>query len=94
MALHALAQCTARLLLSHQQKQVRQQASISSRNSEEEGMRENWSVYYTLADFGMEERVKRGWYVSVSAFCAFPNITSLRSCILTTLFLKVARCGA
>jgi len=61
MALHALAQCTARLLLAHQQKQGRQRAGISSRDSEEESLREDWSVYCALADLGMEERVKGGW---------------------------------
>ena len=80
MALHALAQCTAWLLLAHQQKQGRQRAGMGSRNSEEEGMREDRSVYNALADLGMEGRVKRGWYVSVSAFCAFPDITSSLSC--------------
>jgi hypothetical protein len=64
MALHALAQCTARLLLAHQQKHGRQRAGSSSRDSEE-GMREDWSVYCALADLGMEERVKGGWYVCV-----------------------------
>ena len=63
MALHALAQCTARLLLAHQQKQGRQRAGISSRDGEEEGMREDWRVYCALADLGMEERVKGGWCV-------------------------------
>ena len=63
MALHALAQCMARLLLTHQQKQKqgRQRAGIGSHNGEEEGMRENWSVYWALADLGMEEPVKGGW---------------------------------
>jgi hypothetical protein len=65
MALHALAQCTARLLLAHQQKQGRQRAVITSRDSEEEeeGMRKDWSVYCALADLGTEERVNGGWYV-------------------------------
>ena len=42
MALHALAQCTAQLLLTHQQnpKQGRQRAGIGSRDSEEEDMHE------------------------------------------------------
>ena len=55
MALRALAQCTVRLLLAHRRKQGRQRAGINSRNSEEEGMREDWSVYCALADLGMEE---------------------------------------
>ena len=37
MALHALAQCTARLLFAHQQKQGCQRAGISSRDGEEGG---------------------------------------------------------
>ena len=65
MALHALAQCMARLLLTHQQKQKqkqgRQRAGIGSRDGEEEGMREDWSVYWALADLGMEKRVKGSW---------------------------------
>ncbi|KAN0102359.1 hypothetical protein V8E52_012024 [Russula decolorans] len=60
MALHALAQCTARLLLAHQQKQGRQWAGITSLDNEEDGMRKDWSVYCALADLGMEERVKGG----------------------------------
>ncbi|KAN0120549.1 SET domain containing protein [Russula decolorans] len=58
MALHALAQCTARLLLAHQQKQGRQRVGISSHDGEEEeqGMRKDWRVYCTLADLGMEKR--------------------------------------
>jgi len=60
MALHALAQCTARLLLAHQQKQGRQRAGGSG-VGEQEGMREDWGVYCALADLGMEERVKGGW---------------------------------
>ncbi|KAH9996410.1 SET domain-containing protein [Russula compacta] len=47
MALHALAQCAARLLLAHQQQQGRQRA--------------NWSVYRALADLGMEERAQGSW---------------------------------
>ena len=52
MALRALAQCTARLLLTHQQKQKqgRQRAGIGNCDSEEEGMREDGSVYCALAD--------------------------------------------
>ncbi len=67
MALHALAQCTARLLLAHQQKQGRQRAGSGGGGGgeEEEGMREDWSVYCALADLGMEERVKGGWCVCI-----------------------------
>ena len=50
MALNTLAQCTARPLLAHQQKQKQghQRAGIGSRDSEEEGMGEDWSVYCHL----------------------------------------------
>ena len=98
MALHALAQCTARLLLAHQQKQGRQRAAgISSRDSEEEGMREDWTVYCALADLGMEERVKGGWCVR-ACVCVLRALRSrlivLRSCVRVTLAPKVARRGA
>ncbi|KAH9957510.1 hypothetical protein BC827DRAFT_1270204 [Russula dissimulans] len=52
MALHALAQCTARLLLAYQKQQGRQQA---------DGGDEEWHVYSALADLGMEERAKGNW---------------------------------
>ena len=64
MALHALAQCTARLLLAHQQKPGRQRAG-SDGDGNIEGMREDWSVYCALADLGMEERAKGDWCVCV-----------------------------
>lgn len=83
MALHALAQCTARLLLAQQQKQRRQRAGIGSHDGEEEGVREDWSVYCALADLGMEERVKGGWCVCV--VCA-PSLIALRS--WASLFLS------
>jgi hypothetical protein len=83
MALHARAQCTARLLLAHQQKQGRQPAVA---DSEEKSMREDWSV---LADLGMEERVKGGWYVCVLRPVGY------RLIVLHHPFtLKVARRGA
>ena len=90
MALHALAQCTARLLLAHQQKQGRQRADISSRDGEEEGMRKDWSVYCALADLGMEERVKGGWCVRPQIFDSLFYAHAVR----VILVLKVARCGA
>jgi hypothetical protein len=88
----------ARLLLAHQQKQGRQRAGISSRDSEEEGMREDWSVYCALADLGMEERVKGGWYVCVCV-CVLHTLgyrlIVLRSCRRSRHFSpRVARCGA
>ena len=94
MALNTLAQCTARPLLAHQQKQKQghQRAGIGSRDSEEEGMGEDWSVYCALADLGMEERVKGGWCVYVCVLHAFRY--RMRSCMRVILALKVARCGA
>jgi hypothetical protein len=101
MALHALAQCTARLLLAHQQKQGRQRAGSGGGGGgggggeeEEEGMREDWSVYCALADLGMEERVKGGWCVCICV-PASPSYLWLWLCFLATLLaLKVARHGA
>ncbi|KAH9957514.1 hypothetical protein BC827DRAFT_1157234 [Russula dissimulans] len=52
MALHALSQCTARLLLAYQKQQGRQQA---------DGGDEEWHVYSALADLGMEEGAKGSW---------------------------------
>jgi hypothetical protein len=88
MALHALAQCTARLLLAHQQKQGRQRAGINSRDGEEEGMREDWSVYGALAELGMEERVKGGWCVCVCILRApthCPTLHAFASLLLSRL---------
>ena len=63
--------CAARLLLAPQQQQGRQQASAgggtgSSSNGTGSGeeMREDWSVYRTLADLGMEEKLVRLWHAS------------------------------
>src|SRR5579863_6552655 len=53
MALHALAQCTARLLLAHQQ-QGHQRAG----GGESGGMGDDWRVYCALAELGMEQRAK------------------------------------
>ncbi len=94
MALHALAQCTARLLLAHQQRQGRQRAGGSG-VGEQEGTREDWSVYCALADLGMEERVKGGWYVCIHTLRAIKQrLIVIRLCVRTALTLKVARCGA
>ena len=83
MALHVLAQCTARLLLAHQQKQKQgcQRAGIGSRDSEEEGMRSDRSVYCALANLKMEERVKGG-LVRLRLHPAHPQASNLlmRSC--------------
>lgn len=49
MALHALSQCTARILLAEQQDE----ATFAS----------DWAVVRGLAQLGMEERAKGGWYV-------------------------------
>ncbi|KAI0633060.1 SET domain-containing protein [Trametes polyzona] len=47
MALHALAQCTARVLLAY--------------NQDEKAFEEDWEVVRSLAQLGMEERAKGGW---------------------------------
>ncbi|KAI8996255.1 SET domain-containing protein [Trametes punicea] len=47
MALHALAQCTARVLLAY--------------NQDEKAFKEDWEVMRSLAQLGMEERAKGGW---------------------------------
>ena len=57
MALHALAQCTARVLLTHEQ--------------DKKAFAEDWEVVRALAQLGMEERAKGGWYVS----CYVPSHT-------------------
>jgi hypothetical protein len=79
---------------SHQQKQKqkqrRQRAGIGNHDSEEEGMREDWSVYCALADLGMEERVKGTWCVCVLRALRY----RIRSYVRVILALKVARCGA
>jgi hypothetical protein len=76
----------------------RQRAGVSSHDSEEEGMREDWSVYCALADLGMEERVKGGWYVCVCVCVLHAlgyRLIVLRSCRRSRHFSpRVARCGA
>ncbi|OJT11307.1 putative protein lysine methyltransferase SET5 [Trametes pubescens] len=47
MALHALSQCTARVLLTY--------------NQDEKAFEEDWEVVRSLAQLGMEERAKGGW---------------------------------
>ena len=49
MALHALAQCTARVLLAEQQDAA--------------AFRADWAVVRALAQLGMEDRAKGGWCV-------------------------------
>ncbi|KAN0120519.1 hypothetical protein V8E52_004346, partial [Russula decolorans] len=62
---HALAQCTALLPLTHQQKPGRQRAGISSCDigggggGYAQGL--EGVLCCALADLGMEERVKGGW---------------------------------
>lgn len=51
MALHALAQFTARVLLTFQQ--------------DEQAFSEDWEVVRGLAQLGMEERAKGGWCVTI-----------------------------
>ena len=53
MALHALAQFTARVLLTFQ--------------LDEQAFEEDWEVVRGLAQLGMEERAKGGWYVCLSS---------------------------
>lgn len=52
MALHALSQCTARVLLTY--------------NQDEKAFEEDWEVVRSLAQLGMEERAKGGWCVRSS----------------------------
>ena len=96
MALHALAQCTAGLLLAYQQQkkqQGRQQrAGIGSHDGEEVGVREDWSVYCALAGLGMEERVKGGWCVCVYV-CVLHAPSQVSTHSHAFLSLLVARCG-
>ena len=47
MALHALAQCTARVLLAY--------------NQDGRAFEEDWRVVRALAQLGMEERARGGW---------------------------------
>ena len=51
MGLHALAQMTARVLLTFQQ--------------DDKLFQEDWEVVRSLAQLGMEERAKGGWCVSL-----------------------------
>ena len=53
MALNALAQMTARILLAFQ--------------GEEAAFKEDWEIVRALAQLGMEERAKGGWYVPTLA---------------------------
>ena len=95
MALHALAQCMARLLLAYQQKQVRQRAGTSSRNSEEyaRGFERVLRTCGPRDGRAGKERLVR---VCICVLCVprYHKLIVLRSCILAILFLKVARCGA
>ena len=62
---------------------------ISSRDNEEKGVRKDWSVYCTLADLGMEERVKGSWYVCV---CVLRALSGYQLIVL--LLSRVLRhCG-
>ncbi|KAI9507928.1 SET domain-containing protein [Russula earlei] len=58
MALHALAQCTARMLLAHQQQGRRR---VGRDDGDRDGMEEDWRLYSALADLGMEERAQGSW---------------------------------
>ncbi|KAH9969393.1 SET domain-containing protein [Lactifluus volemus] len=54
MALHALTQSAARLLLAHRH-------STGTSNDDEGALRDDWSVYSALAELGMEERARGSW---------------------------------
>ena len=54
MALHALSQCTAKILLGTQQN--------------DSTSRSDWDVVRSFAQLGMEERAKGGWYVHASFY--------------------------
>ena len=85
MAIYALAQCTAWLIFTHQQKQGHQRAGFSNCDGEE-GMCEDWSVYCMLADLRMEGCVKGDWCICVCIWLALSGIdllycsTFMRSC--------------
>ena len=57
MALHALSQCTARILLSYQNDA----GGGSGKADGETGFAEDWEVVRAFAQLGMEERAKGGW---------------------------------
>ena len=84
LALHALARCTARLLLAHQQ-QGRQRAGGGG---ESEGIGDDWRVYCALADLGMEERAKGSWCVYV-----IPRLNSqhLRRRLILMSYMRVSQ---
>jgi hypothetical protein len=66
MALHALVQCTTRLLLAYQQQGRQRPGGGGGRGGgENEGKDEDWRVYCALADLGMEERAKGSWCVHI-----------------------------
>ena len=92
MALHALAQYTAWLRPAHQQKHGCQQAGISSRDNEEEGVCKDRSMYCALADLGRRSGLRAA---GASASCALSGInhrsTDLKCFVSLLLALKVAR---
>ena len=55
MALHALAQCTARVLLAYQND------GAAAKGDGEGGFAEDLEVVRAFAQLGMEERAKGGW---------------------------------
>src|SRR6266702_1594928 len=55
MALHALTQCAARLLLAQQ--------------AGDDVLRDDWRVYRALAELGMEERAQGGWCAHAYRSC-------------------------
>jgi hypothetical protein len=62
MALHALTQCAARLLLAQQ--------------AGDDALRDDWRVYRALAELGMEERAQGGWCVTPIARPCCLNVLS------------------
>jgi hypothetical protein len=79
MALHALAQCTSRLLLAHQQ-QGRQRGGGGGGGGEGEGKEDDWRVYCALADLGMEERAKGSWCAFHSHFYSLISLALAYVC--------------
>jgi hypothetical protein len=59
MALHALTQCAARLLLAQQQ-------TTTGGDGREGALRDDWRVYRALAELGMEERAQGSWCARLS----------------------------
>jgi len=86
MALHALAQCTVRLLLTRQQQQGCQLP---------DGGDEEWRMDSTHADLGMEERARGSWWVCVLHACIHPFMIPcirlfMHACVRSHSFVQQA----